>query len=134
MDFTCSHCSKTLPLSEFYSDSSKKGHRSNCKACHNDDCVRRDREKKGRAGRRSAALHLLCGGTPACQKCGFADERALQIDHVDGGGTVESRKIGPAGLMARVFRGEGNYQVLCANCNTIKKVENGEVPGYLRDR
>ncbi len=120
-------CDRTLPLSEFYADNSKKGHRSNCKSCHSKDCHVRQQTSNYRAARRQECLVLLSQDPPTCARCGFSDERALQIDHVHGGGTAESRKIGPAGLYARILRGEPGYQVLCANCNTIKKVENGEL-------
>ena len=29
-----------------------------------------------------------------CSRCGFNDERALQIDHIHGGGVQESKRIG----------------------------------------
>lgn len=67
-----------------------------------------------------------------CVKCGFNDIRALQIDHINGGGTQE-RKNGETGnpykvMLKKVIDGSKNYQVLCANCNWIKKVENKELP------
>src|SRR5690606_22318669 len=39
---------------------------------------------------RNAMIELLGG---KCVKCGFSDIRALQIDHVNGGGTIERRKF-----------------------------------------
>ena len=63
-----------------------------------------------------------------CARCGFDDPRALQIDHVNGGGTKEIRKIGTYGIMRRIRdNGAEGYQLLCANCNWIKRVENREV-------
>lgn len=62
-----------------------------------------------------------------CVRCGFDDFRALQIDHIDGGGTKELRKLGSPGVARKVLRGEPGYQLLCANCNWIKRVENNEV-------
>lgn len=62
----------------------------------------------------------------SCKSCGFKDPRALQIDHVnnDGyegvgivkGSTVRLRKV--------LNDTEGRFQILCANCNFIKKYEN----------
>ena len=71
----------------------------------------------------------LLGG--CCVECGFADARALQVDHVKGDGAAERRSTPHATLMRRVLlswrSGErGVYQLLCANCNWIKRVENGE--------
>jgi len=62
-----------------------------------------------------------------CKRCGFDDEHALQLDHVAGGGGRELRTLGSYGLYKKVLscRGEG-YQILCANCNWIKRHENSE--------
>ena len=65
-----------------------------------------------------------------CVKCGFSDVRALQIDHVNGGGMKESRRLG--GMYAvykNVLLEPEKYQVLCANCNWIKRSENKEAIG-----
>lgn len=67
-----------------------------------------------------------------CVKCGFSDIRALQIDHVRGGGNKEREELGSNRAMYVKIIKEiedgvvGNYQVLCANCNWIKKNENKE--------
>lgn len=66
-----------------------------------------------------------------CQICGFDDIRALQIDHVDGGGR-KHRKIYSNFLkyykliIEDTLKNGGRYQLLCANCNTIKMFENDE--------
>jgi len=76
---------------------------------------------------RSKCIDKLGG---QCKKCGFSDRRALQIDHVFGDGADERREFGPrcAGVIyKRILDGERErYQILCANCNQIKKVENHE--------
>mgnify|MGYP001577497613 FL=1 len=64
-----------------------------------------------------------------CAHCGFADKRALQIDHVHGGGAIEGRKIGSH--QDKFYRKvladtEGRYQLLCANCNWIKRAAGRE--------
>ena len=76
--------------------------------------------------RRAAALELLGG---CCARCGFTDSRALQIDHVHNDGYAD-RKRWSAGtahlrIVASILAGTdtGRYQVLCANCNWIKKAE-----------
>ena len=66
-----------------------------------------------------------------CVKCGFDDYRALHIDHVNGGGNKErkthshswSYKFWKNALVER----KEDYQVLCANCNWIKRYENKEL-------
>jgi hypothetical protein len=62
----------------------------------------------------------------------MTDPDALQIDHINGGGAIESRKIGSRGVRTKILNGETKeYQILCANCNTIKRTKNGEV-GFNR--
>lgn len=75
---------------------------------------------------RSAILGLLGG---KCFRCPFSDERALQIDHVNGGGAKEIREmkgIYYKSVLKSVMNQEGKYQILCANCNWIKRAENQE--------
>jgi hypothetical protein len=73
---------------------------------------------------REAAL-LALGSK--CIKCGFSDVRALQIDHIDGGGGKELQTIGSPGVYRKVLTApQGVYQLLCANCNWIKRYENEE--------
>jgi hypothetical protein len=78
---------------------------------------------------RRKELIALYGGQ--CIRCGFDDWRALQIDHVNGGGRNEFRQSQPAKYYQRIADnvGTGEYQLLCANCNQIKKYEHGEGVG-----
>lgn len=55
-----------------------------------------------------------------CAKCGFDNVRALQIDHIKGGGLEEKRRIGTIGIYRRALRFPLEYQLLCANCNILK--------------
>jgi len=78
-----------------------------------------------RAKLRQAILDLL--GTK-CARCGFADVRALQVDHINGKGTQERQKARSMDAYYRnilTVKGEG-YQMLCANCNQIKRYEENE--------
>jgi|GEM_PF-3245918 hypothetical protein len=65
-----------------------------------------------------------------CVRCGFSDPRALQIDHVNGGGRFERRTL--KGSTLRYYRyilgriSSGEYQLLRANCNSIKREEMHE--------
>ena len=85
---------------------------------------------KYRRRQRLASIAILGG---ICNKCGFDDMRALQIDHINGGGTMELKKKGGAhyttGVIRSVLNKENKYQLLCANCNWIKRVENKEAKG-----
>src|SRR6266436_8170468 len=64
-----------------------------------------------------------------CIRCGFSDWRALQVDHVDGfpgeNRISASRRL--LFLIQKSLREHRNeFQLLCANCNWIKKYENNE--------
>ena len=65
-----------------------------------------------------------------CLKCGFSDYRALQIDHINGGGYYERKKALSKNFNRRAIRsveaGEKKFQLLCANCNWIKRWKNNE--------
>jgi len=61
-----------------------------------------------------------------CCRCGFSDSRALQIDHKNGGGSREWKARGWKHLRT-ILENLNDYQILCANCNWIKRHERGEV-------
>lgn len=69
-----------------------------------------------------------------CVTCGFNDWRALQIDHINGGG---SKVRDGQGLYRNLLQLEtpelnNKYQLLCANCNFIKRYSNNELNQYSR--
>jgi len=77
----------------------------------------------------------LFGGK--CVRCGFSDPRALQIDHVHGGGAEHRRRVAWSVMYREMAAevGSGKYQLLCANCNCIKRYEcneNGRAPRSRR--
>lgn len=76
---------------------------------------------------RVKSINILGG---KCKRCGFSDKRALQIDHINGGGLKELRRIGGYKIYLRIINGDNSvrreYQILCANCNWIKRYENKE--------
>lgn len=75
--------------------------------------------------RRRVQMQMLLGGR--CERCGFNDSRALQIDHINGGGChdrkIHRRSVAP---MQEIFANPDKYQLLCANCNWIKRWERNE--------
>jgi len=60
-----------------------------------------------------------------------SDLRCLQIDHINGGGNQERKEAGGTFpyyrlILKKLKEGSLDYQLLCANCNWIKKCEQNE--------
>ena len=79
------------------------------------------KEQLHKQGQREAVLQFMGN---VCVQCGYDKPAALQIDHVNGGGHKEG-KWGPT-LYKLVYANPQKYQLLCANCNWIKRAENKE--------
>jgi hypothetical protein len=95
-----------------------------------------ENRRSSRIRRKSAILEYFGS---VCQNCGFADPRALQIDHIHGGGRRGDRRFqetrsgqqGIYGFLFKLIKADDpylrqNYQLLCANCNWIKRAERNE--------
>jgi len=62
-----------------------------------------------------------------CARCGFTNPLALCIDHVNGGGVAERTSMSQKTFLNKVLNDTtGMYQLLCANCNLIKRHERDE--------
>ena len=87
----------------------------------------RARSKQTRYELKMQVMELLGGAY--CKRCGFSDIRALQIDHIDGHGNQDPvvRKHGETYYRRILREGGAGLQVLCANCNWIKRYENHEL-------
>ena len=88
--------------------------------------------KTGRKLRRQIRLKALDVLGGKCVRCGFSDERALQVDHINGNGIAHRKQFGnQTRFYKHIIEGttEG-LQLLCANCNAIKRVENKEYVNY----
>ena len=155
MSKKCSTCGKIKPLSEFHKrKDSPDGYRNQCKYCYTEraksrpNFVERQRAywrkyyKKNRMEeskrQREKAIKLRkeaqnkLGGR--CIKCGYSDWRALCADHINGGGYKERKEISGHGIWRKIRDGpieeiKKEYQLLCSNCNMIKKIENKECGG-----
>lgn len=85
--------------------------------------VQNRRRSEANAKERLRAIKVLGG---KCVKCGFSDPRALQFDHLNGYGSLEYYLAGSRSVIKRALRGDKDVQLLCANCNWIKRWENDE--------
>jgi hypothetical protein len=86
----------------------------------------RIRNQKWSAQLRIKVIEKLGG---KCKDCGFNDPRALQIDHVNNDGYIERNLItSRVTYLNKVLKDtSGKYQLLCANCNWIKRYNNNMI-------
>lgn len=129
---TCKEA-KAQNLSKYFTGKScPKGHvasryvaNGSCCDCHIQGTT--TYQGKWRRIARNKLINFLGG---KCVKCGFSDARALQIDHVSGGGVKEIIHVlnrNKSKYYKQVYEDTaGKYQLLCANCNWIKRHENNE--------
>ena len=85
------------------------------------------KERNKRSKARLAIINLLGA---ECVKCGFRDLRALQLDHINGGGNKDPKARRSSAYYHNLLRNPKEtflkFQILCANCNWIKRYENQE--------
>lgn len=96
--------------------------------------VQREANIKYRLKLRKKAIEILGGKCSNPYKLDHGDfeseSRCLQIDHINGGGGKELKEIGSRGIINKILKGETEgYQLLCANCNWLKRYKNKELPG-----
>lgn len=87
--------------------------------------TRRDNERRQYRRTRTDLLQLLGN---SCVVCGCNDRRALQFDHINGGGKKEFKRFGCSGNAHEYYskhpeQAKMKLQVLCANCNWIKRFQ-----------
>lgn len=89
----------------------------------------RIRAKEWQRKRRGIVLERLGN---RCVRCGLDDQRVLQVDHINGGGRKEKRELRGSwdyfNGLTKLTDEElfAKYQLLCANCNWIKRLEQLE--------
>ena len=98
-----------------------------------DSNIERNREIVGKAANRhynrvrQEVLEVIGNGIIVCVKCGFNDIRAIQIDHINGGGFKEfQNSVSSVSYYRNMLVHPEKYQLLCANCNWIKRYTDRE--------
>lgn len=117
----CPRCQQIKPVAEWLRNAARyDGLSGYCAQCHRQVSTESSHRKR-------AELLATLGGK--CVRCGFSDARALQIDHVNGGGRRTDPYRATAAFYKKVVDHPDEYQLLCANCNWIKKHEDAEHVG-----
>lgn len=120
MQKTCKRCSRSKPVKEFYRNKlTKDGYAIYCKLCANDVNAQTTQRMR---------LRVLQALGDRCVGCGIDDQRVLTIDHIHGGGTQHRKRAKGAGYgyYKRMLENLSLYQLLCWNCQHLKRMEQGE--------
>jgi hypothetical protein len=82
-----------------------------------------ERARKENSTRKQNA-HQVLGGN-ICTICDFNDPRAMQIDHIHGGGRADRAQLGYQKWLQNIIddpeKARNKLQILCVNCNIIKQ-------------
>jgi hypothetical protein len=117
----CRGCGEVKPRSEFYAKADPR--RPNRRESRCRDCYQG--QVSGRyAVARTQALVTLGG---RCVRCGIDNLVLLVIDHVVA--LMGARRPSSYALFREVAAGAPGYQLLCHNCNFLKRLEQGEFGG-----
>ena len=89
---------------------------------HHSKSAERDRKKNST---RKQEVHQVLGGD-ICNECGFNDPRAMQIDHINGGGRADRAQFSSYyrwldDIIDNPEKARKKLQILCVNCNIIKQ-------------
>lgn len=122
----CSKCKKYLQKEFFYSNSARKdGLHHHCKKCairFSSSVSAILRGKTRRQKERIQIMKFYGGDVPCCKCCGEHITEFLCIDHINGGGGIQRKKLGNAGIYRWIIRNRypKGFQILCHNCNLAK--------------
>lgn len=120
----CNRCEAFLPVTAFNFNKGKKDGLSSFCYEHMLEVARESYWK-----RRRIFIEEMGG---KCVRCEITDIRVLNTDHVNGGGQEEQRIMGCSTspkFYKHVLAHRNEYQLLCANCNMIKRLEEKEATG-----
>lgn len=134
MEKTCILC-KEIKSIELFGKHKKSagGIRSYCKNCAN---IKNAKWRKTHTGpvesirlkRKKMIVAHYTNNKMCCSRCGFSDITALSVDHINGDGNKHRKEIESSGLHRWLIKNNMpiGFQILCMNCNFIKRIENKE--------
>ena len=90
-------------------------------------CDRENKRGKGHPTRIKLRQQVFDILGEVCYECGMRDARCLHIDHKNGGGHQHRKNsASPTAYYKYILAHIDDFQILCANCNWIKRYINGE--------
>ena len=139
----CPQCGVVKPRSEYSVGPRAKVMPAYCRPCTtaNSKAWANDNLDEHRARRRRAWASLRdrllakYGRRCAGIGCQVTDARVLQLDHVRSDGADERRKLRQEEIVRKALYDEtGAYQLLCCNCNYLKKLATPAERSGRKDR
>lgn len=90
-----------------------------CRTC---TCAKARRPNRDSAQKLRIVVLAAYGvaGVPKCVCCGESAVEFLTLDHINGGGSAERKRVGGGRNLNRILRDSGfptGYRTLCWNCN-----------------
>lgn len=97
----------------------------------------RETSRKSYLKRKKKLLIMISNGNLKCVNCGCNDIRLLEINHKNGGGSVERKRTGCLNLYEQIRRGERgikDLELLCRVCNAQHYLESkfGRLPFKIK--
>lgn len=96
---------------------------------------RKEHQKQMRINLKMNVIGYYSDDRMSCQNCKISDIRLLSIDHINGDGAKQKRTYQKGGQQLYRWLIKNSYpegfQVLCMNCQWLKRFENEEF--YKRD-
>lgn len=137
MNKICSKCNIEKKLSNFHTDKKKKdGVSPWCKLCRkiyytgNKNILLRvsDWQKNNRKDIKEIVFQYYTNNDIKCQQCGETDIDCLTVDHIKGGGCKHIRDNKISNLYQWIIANNypNDFQILCWNCQSIKRLMNKE--------
>jgi hypothetical protein len=120
----CLTCSVVL-TTENANPSRVKSGSGHCNECRGG--LRDEEHQKAKIDRDNLRVEVFDKLGHKCSRCGFDDKRALQVDHINGGGEKDRQRFSQTTFLKHVLANPHLFQILCANCNWIKRHENEEI-------
>ena len=90
----------------------------------------REYQKELRKINKEKVIKHYSNNTMKCCHCGNSDLRVLSIDHINGNGYEHRKKVHSGSPFYQwIIQNDypKGFQVLCMNCQFIKRYENGEI-------
>jgi len=133
----CYNCDVILTIDNWLKGD-KRTKRYICQNCKNNrkaTWIKNNRAKNAAQQKKAAKIlkllvlsHYCNDKLPACQKCKFTNIKALSIDHINGDGAKHRKEIKTGNFYQWLKKNDypEGFQVLCMNCQWIKRADNNE--------